>query len=207
MINVIPHHTVVDWDYSANITKTLDTTTFVSAPSSLKLTTALAENLLTAILCRIVNTQCIAQGEVRSWFKTNWSYSLYHLLFRNQAALGTSNMTNTYFWLIQWDRAHLYRYVAGVLSDIGIVWFTAITYSNWNHFRTIYWNGKNLAGVDALASELYREIAGVWTKLGDTLYDTDNKWKDSAVNRSGIGGRLYNTVFTWADDTEIWGAV
>lgn len=207
MINVIPHHTVVDWDYSANITKSLDATTFVSSPSSLRMTTVVAGTQYTQILSRIAATQCIAQGEVRSWVKNLTEMEAARFHFRNQAALGSANLTNTYFWVIFRLTFQLLRVIAGVQVSIGS--FSPVGWVNyaWNHARIIYWNGLNLSGNPALCSEAYLEIAGVWVKQGTTLYDTANQWKDSAINRSGIGGQVTSDQRLNFDDTEIWGSV
>ncbi|GAI34328.1 unnamed protein product, partial [marine sediment metagenome] len=51
---------------------------------------------------------------------------------------------------------------------------------------------------------LYKEIAGEWVQQGDTLHDTDNQWKDSEINRVGIGAITELGHKQYYDDTEIW---
>lgn len=205
MENKLKHHTVSDWDFSASIVKILDTTDKVSPPSSLRCTQTVGGELKASILCRIAATQCIAQGEARTWHKTTIETYPGYLIFRNQAALGTSNLTNCYYWALVYNHAWLYRVIAGALVLIGDFSHSNWSGYAWNHLRIIYWNGVNALGVAALASEYYREIAGAWVKIGDTLFDTTNQFKDSATNRSGVGGTLINEQYRYFDDTEIWG--
>ena len=205
MKKVIAHHSVVDWDFTPGTNKILDTDIFVSPPSSLRLGYGAAPEH-SHILCRVAETLCIAEGEVRTWRLYRTVDVLWYLTFRNQSALGTADFLNCYRWVGTWKTATLYRYNNGVPTGIGDGFDIEMVAGTWYHLRTIYWNGLNLEGTPALCIELYVEIDGQWVKQGNTLYDTVNEWKDSEINRSGIGGRNIGYYQNF-DDTEIWGPV
>ena len=200
------HHTVADWDFSAGTPKSLDATIYVSPPSSLKITGAAVPSLARPALCRIAETQCIAQGEVRTWHRVSDITWPNYLVFRNQAALGSADILNTYLWVIFAAIAYLRVRVAGIEGDIGNVPVSRAN-NTWEHWRTTYSIGLDPAGDPAIIVKLYREVAAEWVQQGSTLYDTQNRWATSSINRSGIGcaertGKLY-----YWDDTEIWGLV
>lgn len=200
------HHTVADWDFETGTTKILDTAVYVSPPSSLKLGYGGAPPIYCTILCRIAATLCIAQGEVRTWVKADNINNPQFIYFRNQAALGSANPTNTYRWRKQVAGVWLYRIINDDETLIDTFNLVGNDTYGWNHIRIIYWNGKNLEGQDALCNEFYLELAGEWVKQGETLYDTANQWAASEVNRSGIGAQN-NGWYQRFDDTEIWGAI
>lgn len=202
----IIHHSVVDWDFRTGTVKVLYTDFYVSAPSCLLIYRSNGGIDYPAVLCRIAETLCIAQGEVRTWHRANDRTRSFFLFFRNQHALGGADYENSYLWAITGDWAYLSRYIGGVPVEIG---HFAVSWANneWNHWRTVYWNGKTLAGEDALAVDLYKKVAGEWVQQGETLYDTENQWADSEINRSGIGCWTQYGKVHWFDNTEIWGEV
>lgn len=200
------HHTVADWDFTAGTCKELTAVLFVSAPSSLWVRQTGGCAVRPAILCRIAGTLCIAQGEVRTWHYTGNRTRDFRMPFRNQHALGGADFEDTYYWGITGDWATLRRVIGGALVIIDTI-PVAFGNNEWHHWRTVYWNGKNPLGEDALAVELYEEVAGDWVQQGETLYDTLNQWKDSEINRSGIGCWVDGVNYHLFDDTEIWGAI
>lgn len=202
----ITHHSVVDWDFTPGTFKELSAALSISPPTSLLIRQRNGDTERPAVLCRIAETLCIAQGEVRTWHWT-WNRTRdFRIPFRNQKALGGADYEDTYYWGITGDWAYLYRYVAGVGENIG---FFPVDWPNntWHHWRTRYWSGKNLSGEDALCVELFLWIGGEWVQQGTTLYDTADQFKDSEINRSGIGCWTDAAGGHYFDDTEIWGAV
>ena len=200
------HHSVVDWDFTAGTCKSLYAPIHVSAPTSLLIQQTNGCTARPAILCRIAETLCIAQGEVRTWHYT-WNQTRdFRLPFRNQHALGGADFDNTYYWGITGAWAYLYRVIAGVPVEIG---HFAVSFANttWTHWRTVYWNGADPEENPALAVQLFKEVEGEWVQQGVTLYDTQNQWADSEINRSGIGCWTDATAAHLFDDTEIWGAI
>ncbi|MBA7642318.1 hypothetical protein ES703_50008 [subsurface metagenome] len=201
----VAHHSIADWDFQHGDTyRSLSPIQYVSAPTSLRFLKA-GGAWSNAVLCRIPATQCLPQGEVRNWTFTGYS-TKYPAVFRNQAALGSADYLNCYFVSITTAAAYLARYIAGVPSQRDTTPCLGY-YLQWVHYRIFWYNGKTPGDVPALCVDVYLEIDGQWIKQGSTMYDTDNSWKDSAVNRSGFlsiaGGNLANF---W-DDTEIWGPV
>jgi len=200
------HHSVSDWDFQAGMHHTLTELQFVSAPSSLECWWQEGNPLDSSILCRIAETQVIAEGEVRTWYRTTNFTRPVFLLFRNQHALGGADRADCYHWDITSAWAYLSRRIADVPVEIGH--FSILMYNNtWHHLRTRFWSGKNPAGEDALNVELFLEVDGDWVQQGTTLYDTENQWKDSEINRLGIGGRTDSAPHHFFDDTEIWAPV
>ncbi len=200
------HHSVSDWDFSAGISYILDNAFFVSPPSSLKLFGITAPAVLRLNLCRLPDTLNLPEGEVRSW--TRYEHAMWppRLFFRNQTALGSAVYSNTYFWVLQANVAYFARYFLGAYRVIG-QFAISMNINTWEHWRCVWWNGTTPGHDEAIAVDLYKEVAGLWVQQGSTLYDTDNKWKDSAINRAGIGFTDRDNYDVWFDDTEIWGPV
>ncbi|MBA7533078.1 hypothetical protein ES705_25313 [subsurface metagenome] len=205
-LKLAKHHTLADWDFNIGEgSYSLSPTHFVSSPTSLLFRDP-AINLITIIvLCRIPGTQCLPQGEVRTWLRAYENF-LGLANFRNQAALGTADYWNCYYIYIIGTEIRLYRWVAGAYSlrDTGT---GSIFVNQWVHYRVFWYNGKTPGEVEALCVDVYREVAGEWVKEGDTLYDVSNWFKDSEINRAGPFGRCYKTNSLYCDDTEIWGPV
>lgn len=201
------HHSIIDWDFQTGMYKALDTTVYVSAPSSLKCTYVAGTPVYATLLCRHPDTLCIAQGEVRTWYRSNDRTSPFFLVFRNQKPLGEADYNNCYFWSITGNMAYLIRRIDGVPLIVGNFSFAYWLVNTWYQWRTIYWNGINLLGVPALNVELYQKVGAEWVKLGSTLYDVANQWATSKINRSGLGGDVNNVYLKYFDDTEIWGAI
>ena len=206
MKKIIAHHSVIDWDFQYGATnRSLSSIQYVSPPTSLRILEPTTATFLDTILCRIPETQCLPQGEVR-----NWQYCYYRNLhpavFRNQAVLGTADSENCYFVYLASTIAYLYRVISGVNSKRDQT--TCQTFvDTWTHYRVVFWNGYTPALEEALCVNLYREVAGEWIQEGETMYDTDNSFKDSETNRIGFAARsLANHPQYW-DDTEIWGPV
>lgn len=199
------HHTLADWDFSAGaVGRSLSTDYFISAPTSLKIQTVNGSHTQ-GILCRIPATLCLPEGEVRHWHRCLMDYA-YPATFRNQAPLGTSNYLNCYLIHMFSGSTALYLWRAGVPERRD---YTDGFHppDGWRHFRVVWYNGKNPTEQEALCVDIYIEDAGEWVKLGDTLYDTLNWFKDSAVNRCGTVLIVHTGKPAYQDDTEIWGPV
>jgi len=99
--------------------------------------------------------------------------------------------------------ARLYRVINGTGSE---KYQCAIDYpaDEWTHWRTVFWNGENEQGQNALAVQLFKEVEGQWVQQGDTYFDTDQLWKNSATNRMGIGAYNKSGAVYYFDDTELW---
>ncbi|MBA7543092.1 hypothetical protein ES705_35418 [subsurface metagenome] len=201
----VVHHSVVDWDFERGANaRSLDATRFISAPTSLHFTTdpVMGSN---AILSRLPSTQCLPQGEVRTWIWRTGTLSG-PCTFRNQAALGSAGVGNCYRVALWGRKAYFHRYINHSSILIG-TWPFIFVYNAWHHIRVFWYNGETPGGTPALCVDLYREVAGEWIKVEPTFYDTANWWKDSAINRCGPFSHVQPNYYTWFDDTEIWGPV
>ena len=201
----IGHHTLADWDFQYGAAgRSLDDTFYISAPTSLKMVSPDGV-VRSSILCRIPGTLVLPQGEVRTWVRSGGrSYSL--CVFRSQDPLGSATWLNLYQIWLTYNVAVLHRFVGGVQTfpDSTECYTCAF---EWNHYRAFWYNGFTPGETPALCVDLYREIAGEWSKMGDTMYDTVNMFKDSEINRCGISSLVGNGLINWFDDTEIWGPV
>ncbi|MBA7576460.1 hypothetical protein ES708_18301 [subsurface metagenome] len=199
------HHSVTDWDFELGTSyRVLASDYYISAPTSLKYGVPLG-SFGGSILCRIPATQCLPQGEVRTWIRTTHNFTIPGL-FRNQKPLGGAEYDNSYY-LIHYDPiVYLHRRVNNIptIRDQTTGYFKS---NEWIHYRTFWYNGKTPGDVPALCVDLYREVAGEWVKLGNTMYDTANSWKDSEINRCGFHVSLIYPQQAWFDNTEIWGPV
>ena len=203
---LIPHHSVSDWDFThGTLYRFLDTTQWVSSPTSLRMKYTTTPNITGCILSNLVGCQNIPQGELRTWYRAPYVGSV-PFNFRNQDTSTTPSQTNCYAVNISNLYIRLLRIVGGVATTIGDVPFTWQA-NTWFHLRVKFWNGVNLSGEDSLCAEIYQEVGGAWVKLGDTLYDNQNKWKGSGVNRLGLRYQTDSSMPNWFDDTEIWGPV
>ncbi|MBA7536775.1 hypothetical protein ES705_29039 [subsurface metagenome] len=201
----IDHHTLADWDFQHGaLYRSLAADYYISEPTSLKYSGA-PSSWATTILCRIPATLNLPQGEMRAWFRSNYKI-LTPAVFRNQAALGTANYDNCYYVRIGAVDVSLVSYVGGFPSVRDSFAYTGYM-NEWRHHRVFWYNGKTPAEQPSICVDLYDDVGGEWVKQGTTLYDTLNRWKDSAINRCGHLPLLYSGRLRWFDDTEIWGPV
>ncbi|MBA7587164.1 hypothetical protein ES708_29182 [subsurface metagenome] len=199
------HHTIADWDFEhGGLYRALSDDHFISPPTSLKYGYG-PDYWKTSVLCRIPETQCLPQGEFRTWFRTQASF-VRGICFRNQAALGTANFDNCYYVYIYTPGLYFRKVVGSVESGID---HTPSYFANneWIHYRVFWYNGFTPAEVPALCLDHYYEVDGEWVKLGDTLYDIADLWADSEINRVGFRPYIATIWYNWWDDTEIWGPV
>lgn len=205
----VVHHSLTDWDFQfPNGERSLDPVDYISPPSSLKFGPVAAAYYCT-ILCRIPATQCLPQGEFRAWFRTDENYFI-PAMFRNQAPLGSADWNNCYMISQYFEPTGYLIRLHRRRADVDSIRDTTYGYhafNEWIHYRTFWYNGKNPAEQDCLCVECFREVAGEWVKLGDTLYDTSNYFKDSAINRVGHHASVHAPTYVNFDDSEIWGPV
>ena len=201
---LLSHHTLTDWDFTPSMYRGLTTTQYVSPPSSLLLQVIAGTPNRGYVICREASVLCLPQAEFRTWARRTGGTVFWSMIFRNQAPVGSASVANTYEWRITNQYSYLFKTISGVeelLATIGHTW----TANVWHHFKTIFWNGTDPLGTPALCVQIFEEVAGAWTQYGDTIYDTDNEWKDSATNRLGIGADVHTVYKYYIDDTEIWG--
>lgn len=202
---VLPsHHSVSDWDKNPDATYTLDTGQYVSPPSSLRLSGPGSTNPDTAFICRTIETRNLPQGQLVTSWRSTFIDSDVMLYFRCQSALGIVFLQNTYRIRYIEGSIALHRIVGDVKYAVGY-WAADTDINTWWRDRFTWWNGRNLDGEDALTVMMERYIDPDWIQIDNWIYDTNNRWKDSDLNRVAIGGYEHaGGNFTWFDDTEIW---
>ncbi|MBA7542354.1 hypothetical protein ES705_34675 [subsurface metagenome] len=202
---IVPHHSVTDWDFEqADEHHSLSEDEFISAPTSLRLYNA-DTSAVEVVLCRIPATLVLPQGEVRTWQYAE-SPVCRPAVFRNQAALGTSNYQNMYEMLVYPNEARFSYYSAGSPHTID-THVCIVPAGQWNHWRVFWYNGETPGEEEAICVDLYLEIHDEWQKQGATFYHTLNLWKDSAINRCGFRQNVAVRKAHFWDNTEIWGPV
>lgn len=199
----LAHHTVSDWDRNPDAAWTLDDAYYISAPRSLKLGSLSPTDVLNIWLHRIAGAQCLPQGRIITYHRLTLIGEYPQVFFRNQAPLGSAVDTNTYRFMIERDFWYVDRIVNGIPHRLAIQDLETLALM-WHRDRITWWNGESMEGISAITISLEREIDGVWVQQGDWVYDIANQWKDSAVNRCGIGYYQNADKYGWFDDTEIW---
>jgi hypothetical protein len=199
------HHSLSDWDFEKGASyRALGSDYYISAPTSLKMGGSGASGG-DCILCRDASTLNLPEGEVRTWMR--WTTSGQSpVVFRNQKALGGADMNNGYVFQFGSGSGILYRVVNGSWGQAGTI-SVSTDGSSWRHFRSVWWNGINLQGAEALNFMLYEEVGGEWVQRGTTLFDTQNVFKDTGIARCGIRTLLTGGYYGWFDDTEIYAPV
>jgi len=187
------HHSPSDWWFT-HANWVLSTTEFVSPPTSLKTT-----GMSLFVTCNLDEAECIPEGRVIcSTMNMSWA-DPQGVVLRAQKNTGAEYQKNSYACFNNDGSAWVCRRFVGT-TGYNIGWFDIPTSTEtWYRQRITWWNGEDGNGDPALAVQIERWEAGEWVDYG-TVFDTDNVWKDSAVNRCGIrtSGGAYH------DDTEIW---
>lgn len=192
--NLKNHHSTIDWDFS-EVRWELSSTQYVSPPTSL----ACTAGVKTFILCRLANSLCLPQGRMVFCVYPG-AYDMPLMSFRNQAPLGSSSYENCYsIYYIDNTRIRLAFYLDGVRNNLPW-WDINMPGLAWHKLRVTWWNGVDPTNTPALCVELEREEDGEWVSYG-ILYDTENRWAESEVNRCGPA---FISVGSYHDDTEIW---
>jgi hypothetical protein len=198
-----------DWDFNQSAW-ILDTSTYVSSPSSLKL------NTKTVISCKYPGTTNISQGQLVTWLKTQYGAGgsvtdYFSLWFRDQSPVGSinANYANSSYWVVNngytlvfyVNAPSFYLYRDGNQIYYTSSWLaTPSSWTSWNKYRVTWWNDTGGAGL-MIRLELWN--GSNWVKMLNDMNDPQNKYATSSINRVG-GGSGVSSV--WFDDTEIWSA-
>ncbi len=199
------HHSVSDWDFSPGLVYALTPAYFVSPPTSLKLGNKPNMTPNGIILCRIAETLNLPQGVIVTAARQDTPMNQYRLNFRNQSALGTSDELNCYRIRVDASEWYLDRLIDGVMDQLGHQPADIKRYA-WQWLRVIFFTGAYPGNGTALTVTFELYIAGEWAQQGDPIYDPTDRWKDSEINRIGLGTFALTAGYNqWYDDTEIWG--
>jgi len=194
-----PKHSTGDWDFS-DVLWELDSTDYVSSPSSLsKLPDGTTETRV-LIKTTTVPSTSVKEGRISTYIKLGNSVGAYRNICR--IILRYQDENNYYYVVIGNDNAttlgwEIHRIYGGVdtLLANGTLTFT---YWTWIRYRVTWWN--DYVGL-VIRFEYY--IGGAWTTIS-TAYDSSNYWTG--------GGRVGFKMRRWVvadickiDDTEIYG--
>jgi hypothetical protein len=199
-----------DWDFNQSLWN-LDTGTYISSPSSLKMVSQ------TCILCKYAGTTNISQGQIITWAKTEYgpgaSYvSTFEFWFRNQSPVGSFSYTRVsppYAWIANNGYTivfYVYAYGLYIYRDTTQIYYTSSwlnkpsSWTSWNKYRITWWTDTGGAGL-MIRIEWWNGSS--WVTMVNDINDSQDKYKDSTINRVG-GGSGASAV--WFDDTEIWSA-
>jgi hypothetical protein len=203
---------VNEWDFYAGYWN-LDTSIYVSAPSSLKFIRN--ANIGQGTTCKYDATLNIPEGRivtyVRSQTNTDTVYAQWLLLgFRINTAPGSSGFyfstypPNGSYWSDGYTLQ--YRFIDGtyylkrgsttVTSGVA----SALAFDTWHLLRLTWWSDPGGAG---LMLRLERWDGSDWVKLFDDLNDPTNQ-TGASYNRVGIGAHTKTNYAMWYDDTEIY---
>lgn len=199
------HYSTSDWDFSTT-TWSLSAQEYHSWPTSLRLWNTTGTEVAILVLSRIATVQNLPQGRIVSWVLSQWwANSLPSFYFRNQSPLDTAARLNGYYTRCGDGATILYRSVAGVVTTLGRFYYDLLSDDTWYLFRITWWND----GPINLTVRLEIWDGEQWIVAEPDLHDPDNYWKDSTINRLGIGAHSIYASPTqkgaFHDDTEIWG--
>jgi hypothetical protein len=210
-IEKIKHHSTSDWQFQTS-DWTLDTSIYISAPSSLKWTTYGVR----ALLNQSAAGGPIAEGRLVTWYRfgngasTNYGFGR-PFSFRNQTPDGGSWVWQLYDIMLfgsvggagkPQDQASAGRVTSSSSrADLGTKTISpSLNPNTWYKLRVTWWVS---AGVLMIRLEYFDGTD--WVKLCDDWADSINSWATSSINRVGIGAANTVTPYgSWFDDTEIW---
>jgi len=192
-----------DWDFGSTYWQ-LDTSTYVSAPSSLKV---LGVYGIQPTLCKYTGTTNISQGQIASYIKAiyNWGNDnapIIYFYFRNQSSVGSNPSTTNGYIVgigVYSKKADIYKPGGSLYLSTSLIAYPTDA-TQWNKYRVTWWTDPGGAG---LMIRLEYWGGSQWVKMINDVNYPSNQYASSSINRVGIGA-YNNTV--WFDDTEIWSA-
>lgn len=197
--------TVSDWDF-VTASWTLDTSLYVSSPSSLRYTVWQYQ----IALCKYAGTYPLDQGRIVSQVRNDGLGRQFGWAFRNNSAIGSASYTVDGYFLNEFTTAGFFEtgttclfgyYSGGAKTEISVPGYLANgapPNAAWDKRRITWWVS---AGV--LIVRLERYYGGAWIKAINDQTDSGNRFTGNPNRRCGVGFR--NDVTTNYDDTEIWG--
>jgi len=192
------HHSLVDWDISLPwwLITTLE---YISPPSSIYWTDQGVGDPIQ--LCRHASVLKVPTGQLVTYLRVSHASHYCDFLFRNTAALGVTDYSNSYRLEVRPTIAtwRLEEYSAG-----GRIRYwdreKAVKAKNiWYKYRVSWW----MAAWDMVVS-LELLVDDVWVQQGDVVTVTDPLHGDSDIQRVGFWIHTYGSYKFYFDDTEVW---
>jgi hypothetical protein len=202
------HHSTSDWDFEL-AGYVLDTSIYISPPSSLKFNTVNTS----ALLKQSVAGGPIPEGMIESYarFRYGTGADWWIFLFRNQAADGSANINNTYALYLYFTSSGAgkpydkVRFVVRINASTTIIEEKSISPAiypdTWYLLRCKFWV---YGGVLMVAFEYFD--GSDWVKLCGDFSDPNNRWATSSINRVGIRSAYpaASPYYSWYDNTRIY---
>lgn len=204
MRRIMPKATT-DWDY-VTTSWTLDTSLYVSSPSSLRYLIWQYQ----IALCKYSGTYPLDQGRIVTQVRNDGAGRQFGYAFRNNSAVGSASYTVDGYFLNEFTSANFAEtgssclwgyYSGGAKTEIAVPGYLANgapPNEAWDKRRITWWVS---AGV--LICRLERYYGGAWIKAINDQTDSGNRFTGNPNRRCGVGFR--NDATTNYDDTEIWG--
>jgi len=198
-----PHHSTTDWDHIAG-RWALDTTKYVSAPSSYRSGPNVSDNWA------VLKGVHLTEGRIVDSFWMAGCYSDYFEMygFRIMQATGSVSFTVNHY------RGSIHKGAGPNLARIrwwrqgGSGTFSQyrtldpqLPTSTWNRIRITWWVSEPglMLSIEMLSGE-------EWIQIADDGTDPTNQHEDPTKNRVAVGGTSDATPYgCWHDNTEIWG--
>jgi len=200
------HHSLGDWDYRVGALLRLDSSQYISSPTSLQAWASAAVMIKEWIILKPALASCVPDGRLVSWARIHepsWAHSWY--IFRVQALPTNQEPANCYEVRVyaasvalvkRVNNSNTFLRTGATANPLGI--------DTWQKQRVTFFQHilEDLSTTFRIIYEV--EVAGEWVEQFH-YDDTENKWADSVDNRLGL---LLNaagpTDSTWVDDTEVW---
>jgi hypothetical protein len=200
------HHSTSDWDFYSSWT--LDTSVYISAPSSLKLTYVTSLALLKHSVSGLITEGRIVDNIRFYRTRTTSTYPTY--VFRANAADGGADYSAGYCIVLKGsdvsndaplNRATLcYGSRSSPTEILAQSINPALAQNTWYKLRVTWWVS---AGVLMVRLEYFDGTD--WVKLCSDWADTNNRYATNSIQRCGVGAaQCISPYYTWHDDTEIW---
>lgn len=209
---IASHHSVADWDFQPDSWAGLDDYTFISEPTSLAcpIKKSTYYQYVWVFLKEALGGN-VAHGKICTWlWISHATTSTPRFFFRAQSlpptTAGAQEPDDCYLVLVNQNVCTLYRRINKSNTTVGShPWDPPLTEMTWNKIA-LTWETVTMPGGDWLAFLVEQEVDEAW-KQYPLIYDTQNLWATSGVNRVGFriaGTRSTPGKASRVDDTEVW---
>ena len=193
---------ITDWEIGSGVDYELDTSEYISPPSSLFIGRKSGDTR-NGFLYNRSNGLQINQGRIVTYFKRVRTDYGPLLSFRNISNVGSPSYQNTY--MVQFEPND--DITVGVILGGTTHGFhggkSSYSYNeNWSKVRVTWWEDQEMLFVRV---EFY--YSGSWSRVISDCNDPNNRWSGNSILRCGVGYYSGGIVgIAWFDDTEIWKA-
>ena len=201
------HFSLDDWDFSTPAPY-LDTTVYVSSPTSLAARYAPPFNRYGYAFCKLPLAQNVPDGRIISY--NYYGYSINGVVkwyYRAQTYPPAADGIPANSYRICWGNNYviIQKTVNGQTSTIARYDFSPyLSLNTWHLFRATWWQYTGAGPTTILRHRIEHYKDGNWVTLID-FDDGNNHWAGSSVNMVGV--QLSHAVenrIEAVDDTEIW---